>query len=79
LIVEAEPLLTGGLQGDPDGLTKVFQPLYEGLDPRARVGEAYDISTTLALLIYDNGLVVALTDIDANEVHQFPPKDYDDR
>jgi hypothetical protein len=79
LIIEAEPVLARRLKGDLDGLAKALLPLYERLDPRSVVGEAYGISASFALLVYDHGLVVALSDIDANKVHPFPPRDYYDR
>jgi hypothetical protein len=74
LIVETEPVLTRRLKSDLAGLIEIFQALDQGFDPRARVGEAHHVSAGLTWFIDDHGLVVALTDINADEVLLLPPK-----
>jgi hypothetical protein len=74
LIVETKPVLTGGLHGHLDRFLKAFQSLDQGLDARACVGELKRISTIVSLVVKDHRFVVVLTDIDANEIHQLPPR-----
>jgi hypothetical protein len=66
--------LTGGFQRRFARLLKALQSLDQGLDAQACVGDLKRISAIVPLVVKDHSFVVELAHIDANEIHQLPPR-----